>query len=172
MKKLSKSATARGVLGKEDLAKLPGIPSEKRLKKGPVAIIECAAEYPCNPCESACREQAIRVGKDITDLPALDEDRCTGCGVCIPACPGLAIFVVDLTYSEKEAVVRIPHELLPLPGKNETVKCLNREGKSVTEGKVVKVVNPKRNDRTAVIWVAVPKKFAQGLRAIRVNHAG
>ncbi len=172
MMKLSKSATSKGILKREDLAKLPGIPSEKRLKKGPVAIVECADEFPCNPCEAACREKAIKVGKDITNLPVLDEDKCTGCGVCIPACPGLAIFVVDLTYSKKEAVVRLPHELLPLPGKNETVKCLNREGKSVTEGKVVKVINPKGNDRTPVIWVAVPKEFAQDVRAIRVNDAG
>lgn len=167
MKKLSKSAAAKGVLKREDLGRLPGMPSEKRLKKGAVPIIECADEFPCNPCEAACPEQAIRIGEDITNLPVLDEDKCTGCGVCISACPGLAIFVVDLTYSQKEAVVRIPHEFLPIPGKGEVVKCLSREGKIITEGRIIKVINPKRNDRTPVMWIVVPKEFAGDVRAIR-----
>jgi Fe-S-cluster-containing hydrogenase component 2 len=161
------SLASSGILSKEELYKSPGAPSQDRLKRGPVAVIECLQEIPCNPCESACPQGAITVGENILNLPVLDEDKCTGCGLCVAVCPGLAIFVVDLTYSEKEAVVQFPHEFLPLPIKGETVKCLDREGKIVTEGKIIKVVNPKGYNRTPVLSVAVPKEFAQDVRAIQ-----
>ena len=41
----------------------PGIPSEERMKLGPVACIECLQQIPCNPCEEACPRGAITVGK-------------------------------------------------------------------------------------------------------------
>ena len=155
-----------GVLSKEELSKLPGMPSEERLKKGPVVVIECAEEIPCNPCESACRQGAIEIGENMNSLPALKEDLCNSCTLCISACPGLAIFAVDLTFSEKEALVSLPYEFLPLPEKDTIVKCLNRKGEVVSQGKVVKVLNPKKSDRTPIVSVAVPKEFAQEVRAI------
>jgi len=155
-----------GVISKEELSRLPGVPSQERLKKGPVAVIECAEQIPCNPCETACPKGAIQVGEDINSLPVLDEAKCTGCGLCIPACPGLAIFVVDVTFSETEALLQIPHEFLPLPQKGGIVNCLDREGKVVSLGKIIKVVNPKSYDRTPVVTVAIPKEFAQDIRAI------
>ena len=82
-----------GVLSPEGLAKLPGMPSKERLEQGAVAVIECAQEIPCDPCEGACPAGAIHVGELITNLPALAADKCTGCGLCIPVCPGLAIFL-------------------------------------------------------------------------------
>ena len=158
-----------GVLSKEELASLPTMPSRKRMEKGPVAIVECPQPIPCNPCESSCKEGALTIGEDITAPPRLDEDRCTGCGLCIPACPGLAIFVVDLSYAEDRAVVRLPYEFLPLPQKGQAVEGLNRKGQMVTKGRIIKVVNPKKNDRTPVVWVAVPKKVAMDVRAIRIS---
>ena len=161
-----------GVLSKKVLSKLPGMPSERRMKKGSVVVIECAQEIPCNPCESSCPQSAITIGEDINSLPVLDEDKCTGCGLCISVCPGLAIFAIDLTYSEQEALVQLPHEFLPLPKKGDTVKCLSREGSAVSDGKVIKVSNPRRNDRTPVVSVAVPKEYVQEVRAIRIRRDG
>jgi len=162
------SLSTRGVLTPEELRTLPGVPSEARMKRGPVAYIECADIFPCNPCESACPKGAIRIGDDITNLPVLDEEKCDGCGICVAACPGLAIFVVDMTHSDTEAVVRIPYELLPVPEKDQEVRCLDREGRIVTQGRIVKTVKPKAYRRTVVVWVAVPKALAQEVRAIRV----
>jgi len=48
------------------------LPARDRLAKGPVAVIECVQNIPCNPCEAACPARAITVGQPITALPVLD----------------------------------------------------------------------------------------------------
>nr|MBC7243833.1 4Fe-4S dicluster domain-containing protein [Chloroflexota bacterium] len=159
-----------GALSLEELATLPGMPSKERLEQGPVVVIECAQEIPCNPCEAACPNEAIQVGEPITNLPVLVEDKCTGCGLCIAACPGQAIFVIDMTYSEAEATVQLPYEFLPLPEKGEIVDGLNREGQRVCTARVLKVLNPKKFDRTPVITIAVPKECAMAVRNIAIRR--
>ena len=77
-----------GYFDADELKILPGVPSEERLKKGPVVVIECAQEIPCNPCEEACLKGAIEIGDSIVNLPKLKADLCSGCGLCIAACPG------------------------------------------------------------------------------------
>lgn len=150
----------------KELVNSPGFPSKDRLRRGTVAVIECVQEIPCNPCELACPFGAIKVGTPITNLPVLFEDKCKGCGLCIPPCPGLAIFLVDTNFSEKEALVGFPYEYLPLPKAGSRVDAVNREGNLVTEAKVIKVKNPKEYDHTPVLFIAVPRKFAQEVRGI------
>ena len=159
-----------GFLNLEELAELPGVPSEERQEEGAVAVIECAQEIPCNPCEELCPHGAIKVGKPITNLPVLDEDLCTGCGLCIAGCPGQAIFVVDRTYSDDDASVQMPYEFLPIPEKGSLVEGLNRAGESVCSVRVLKVSNPKSYDRTRVIRIAVPKELAMEVRSIAVTR--
>ena len=102
-----------GIPTKEDL--LTVTPPQERFNKGPVVIVECFQEIPCNPCVDACKLKAIAKPKDINDLPIVDFGKCNGCGACIAQCPGLAIFVVDKTWSESHAVVRqINRDLLAL----------------------------------------------------------
>lgn len=165
MKKINSDA---GIATLEELRASPGYPSEKRLEAGPVAVIECIQEIPCNPCESACRFNAIVVGKPIINLPRLVKDNCRGCGECISACPGLAIFVVNRAYSPDEAVVSMPYEYLPLPEPDDIVDALNRRGEKVCSGRVIRAANPKKNDNTAVVTIAVPKRFSDEVRSLRV----
>ncbi len=160
-----------GFLDPKELDILPGMPSKERLEEGPVVVIECAQEIPCNPCEAACHKEAIKIGDSITGLPRLDASKCGGCGLCIAACPGQAIFVVDMTYSETEATVQLPYEFLPLPQKGDIVNGLNRAGDRVCDAKVLKVINPKTFDRTAVITVAVPKAFGMEVRCISLKKS-
>ena len=161
-----------GYLSAEELAALPGVPGEERLRQGPVAVLECAQEIPCNPCEEACRHGAIVVGEPITKLPVLDGEKCTGCGACIAECPGQAIFCVDGTYSEDEATVQLPYEYVPLPEKGELVDGLNRAGEKVCAGRVERVRNPKKYDHTPVITVAVPKGYEMEVRMIGLRRKG
>jgi len=156
-----------GTMSKEELEASPGYPSKEDLKKGSVVVIECTEEIPCNPCETVCKKGAIVVGEPITNLPRLDPEKCNGCGLCIPICPGLAIFLVDATYSEDEAAISHPHEYLPLPKEGDEVKAVNRKGETICKGKVIEVRNPKRYDHTPVVTIAVAKKYIHEVRGIK-----
>lgn len=151
-----------GIATLEDLKSV--FPSEERRKKGPVAVIECFQRIPCNPCSTACKVGAIGAFNDINDRPKIDHDKCTGCGLCMTKCPGLAIFIVDETYSDEEALIKIPYEFLPLPDEGSFVTGLNREGKPVCRAKVVKVQNAKYQDRTVIVSLAVPKEYSMDVR--------
>lgn len=163
----------KGYLAVRDLVNSNCYPSEERLNKGPVAVIECNEQIPCNPCEVACKFNAIKVGKPITNLPILDENLCTGCGLCISRCPGLAIFVIDKTYSDKEGIVSFPYEYFPLPEKGSIVEAVDRKGKIVCKGEIIRVLNPKKYDRTPVVSIKVPKEQiheVRGIKRIKINE--
>lgn len=154
-----------GIPTEEDLKKV--IPDKKRLTRGPVVIIECFQRIPCDPCAISCPLGAIKTFQDINDLPEVDFDKCTGCGTCISKCPGLAIFVVDESYSEKEALIKLPYEMLPLPQQGEYVYALDRAGKVVKKVKVVKV--QKIKNKTHVISIVAPKNMSMMIRSIKVE---
>ncbi|WP_422446812.1 4Fe-4S binding protein [Thermoanaerobacterium sp. DL9XJH110] len=156
-----------GIATADDL--ISRMPPAERRKKGPVVMIECFQRIPCNPCFTACKRGAIQEFKDINDTPTVDYDKCNGCGLCISKCPGLAIFVIDETYSENEATVSLPFEFLPLPLEGEEVDLLDRSGKKVGRGKVLKVRNGKYEDKTPVITVTVPKELSMVVRNIKVG---
>lgn len=143
------------------------LPSDERRRRGPYAMFECFQRIPCNPCYTACKVGAVKPFNDINDLPEVDLEKCTGCGQCISACPGLAIFVIDETYSPTEALVKIPYEYLPVPEVGSQVEALNRAGEVVGKAKVVRVQNPK--NKTMIVWLAIPKELSLEVRGIRVN---
>jgi Fe-S-cluster-containing hydrogenase component 2 len=151
-----------GIPTNEDLAKVT--PPEERLKKGAVAIIECFQEIPCNPCYTHCPRGSIKEMVDINELPVIDYETCNGCGICVAACPGLAIFIVDYNYKDGKALVKIPYEFLPIPVSGEIVTALDREGKSVGEATVVRVQENKNQGRTIVVWLEVEKDLAMVVR--------
>ena len=151
-----------GVAEKTDIKQF--LPSRERLNTGPVAIIECFQKIPCDPCFASCSKGAILPFDNINDLPKMDFSLCDGCALCVAACPGIAIFVIDMTYSEDSALLKLPHEFVPLPQKDETVTLLDRYGSAVAEGKVVRSI--KFKDKTAVVWVTAPKELAMDIRAV------
>jgi len=121
-----------------------------------VAVIECIEAIPCNPCETACPVHAITVGSEITNLPVIDIETCTGCGLCVAACPGLAIYLKQKNYTKNLSFIAFPFEYLPLPEAGRTVNMVNRYGQVVCEGTVIKVVTIKRFNRTAIIYASYP----------------
>lgn len=144
-----------------------GTPTAERFRKGPVAVVECFQSIPCDPCRYACKQGAISEFEDINDTPIIDHELCNGCGACISQCPGLAIFVIDATFSEKEGLVKIPYEYSPLPIKGETVTALDREGNEACQANVIRVQNSKTQDRTPIVWLAVPHHYLTEVRSLR-----
>jgi Fe-S-cluster-containing hydrogenase component 2 len=145
-------------------------PTAERLAKGPVAVVECFQEIPCNPCATSCSTGAIQPFADINDLPRIDWELCNGCTRCVGFCPGLAIFIVDETYSESESLVKIPWEFSYLPETGEEVAGLNREGREVARVRVVRIQPSPRKNRAHILWLAVPKDKAFEIRSIELKH--
>jgi len=151
----------------DEIKNSPGYPGDSRLARGNCIVIECIQEIPCNPCEVACKFGAIKVGQPITNLPVLDGKLCIGCGNCIANCPGQAIFLVNKAYAPGKALVAFPYEFNPLPEKDGIVIVTNRSGKDIGKGKVIKVINPKKNDRTPVIYLEVALELADEVRSMK-----
>jgi Fe-S-cluster-containing hydrogenase component 2 len=156
-----------GIITSDELK--PVLPAQTRLEKGPVAIIECLQDIPCDPCVSACPVKAIKMQSGITDRPQLDFETCTGCGACVPKCPGLAIFIVNMKHNVPgKALLSMSYELLPVPAKDQEVDALDRTGKFVCKAKIARVINPPAYDRTAVVTIEVPADRINDIRAIKV----
>ncbi len=156
-----------GIPTSDDLEKV--IPPAERLKKGPVAIVECFTEIPCDPCYHSCPFGAFKKFEDLNDIPELDYDQCTGCGMCIAQCPGQAIFVVDYTFEQDRGIVKIPYEYLPLPEKGQEVIALDRAGKDVGRAIVEKIQRNKSFAKTVIIWLSVEKELIMKVRNFRVG---
>jgi len=152
-----------GVLSEEDLA--GRVPPLERLRRGPCAVIECVERIPCNPCADACPFGAITIEGPMVTPPQLDPERCTGCGTCLGVCPGLAIFLLDLSMGEGKAHVTVPYELLPVPEEGEGVQVISRAGEALGEGRVVRV---RRVGTTWLVTVEVPEEWVFSARAVKV----
>ena len=147
-----------GVLTSNDLV----LPNKQQLKKG-VAISECIQLIPCNPCVDSCPVDAISM-KDINSIPVINYDRCISCGKCVGVCPGLALFIVKKT--DEKGYVTIPYEMYPAPKNGLDVEVLDRSGKTIGKGIVIKV---KKAGKTMIVTVEINKDQVMDVRNIRVN---
>ncbi len=143
-----------GIPDKKELEDI--LPSQERLEQGPVAVFECFTEIPCDPCYYSCPVNAVEEFEDLNELPEVDFASCTGCGQCIAGCPGLAVFVLDYTYSQDRGLIGLPYEFTPLPAAGETVKAVDRAGEELEKAEVIRV-NKGDEEKTAVVWLAVAR---------------
>ncbi len=155
-----------GYLPLEVIEKKIVLPSKERMEKGPVVIIECDEDIPCDPCVESCKIKAI-LKESLTTPPIVDYEKCTGCALCVASCPGLAIFVVDFSREDK-ALVYIPYEMLPAPKKGDTGDALDRSGKRIGSSKVAKIL--KGNRGTTVLGILVEKDLAMNVRSIKIRE--
>ena len=158
-----------GVPGERDLNGV--FPSPERLKRGPVAIVECFETIPCNPCYTACPSGGINAFKSITDLPTIDFDKCNGCTLCISSCPGLAIMIIDYQHQKDYIKMTIPYEFFPLPKEGEWVKGLNRCGEEIEKVQVLSIIKENQHDKTFLVSIAVPKNQFKEIRSIKVGDS-
>lgn len=138
---------------------------KREVLENPKAIIECYEEIPCNPCSTSCPFDAITIGLDINTPPQVDFEKCTGCGICVYSCPGLAIITV--TEKENFLLYKIPYEFVPYPDINEIVYAINRAGEIIGDAIINKVQISKRQDKTALLHVVVPKDLLYEFITIR-----
>lgn len=153
-----------GVLSFKEMKNL--FPSKERLLKGAVAVVECIESIPCNPCAEVCPVGAL-TKKSLVDPPMVDHDKCTGCELCVAACPALAIFVLDLSYSDNEALITLPYEFLPVPTVDDIVDVCDKKGQVRGKGRVVRV--RKMKDKTVLLTLAINKSLAMDVRSIKVS---
>ena len=155
-----------GYLPLEEIKKKTALPSKERMEKGPVVIIECDEDIPCDPCIESCKLMAI-AKESLTSAPTVDYEKCTGCALCVASCPGLAIFVVDLSLEDK-ALVYIPYEMLPIPQKGDKGDALDRSGKRIGSAEVAKVRKGTRG--TTILGILVEKELAMNVRSIKIRE--
>jgi Fe-S-cluster-containing hydrogenase component 2 len=132
------------------------------------AIIECYQDIPCNPCQTSCPFGAIYIGDDINAQPHLIVDLCTGCGVCVTACPGLAIMLSKM--EDTRCIFKIPYELLPIPKKGEIWHAVNREGEILGDALIQNTFINEKQDKTLLVTVAVNKDWLYDFATIRRKH--
>lgn len=142
------------------------VPSDERRKKRPYVVIECPEKIPCDPCVGACPQNAITMPGTMIELPQVDYEKCTGCLLCIPKCPGLAIIVVDETPKD-HSIIFIPYELLPRPKKGDRAIGLKRDGTECCEVTIIKVIDSPKFDHCAIVGFSAPKEMVQEIRFIK-----
>lgn len=158
---VSMNLLKNGFVAQEEIEQYPGVTH----RCGIHPVMECTQNIPCNPCQDACPKGCIKIGENITALPAVDETaECIGCGMCVASCSGQAIFLVNEDYEEGYASITIPYEFYPLPEANQKGDALGRNGEVLCEAEVVSVKTAKAFDHTNLLTIKVPKNMAMRAR--------
>jgi thioredoxin reductase/Fe-S-cluster-containing hydrogenase component 2 len=158
-----------GYIAESEITRYPGVIK----KNGVHAVIECTQNIPCNPCQDACSKNCIRIGNKITSLPVVDEtQQCSDCGMCVAACSGQAIFLVDESYEENYAAVTLPYEFLPLPNKGDIGIALGRDGQRLCTAEVVRIRSNPAFDKTNLLTIKVPADMAMKARFYKAEVYG
>ena len=91
-------------------------------------------------CEHACPFDAIHVGED--GLPFVDVEKCTGCGICVSACPQHILATIGV---EKKGAIALcscrnpKKSVIMKNGKRGSIKCMKCE--KVCEVGAIKVTD-------------------------------
>jgi thioredoxin reductase/Fe-S-cluster-containing hydrogenase component 2 len=161
---VSATLLSKGHLSDDELSRFPGAAEAEGLRP----VIECTQNIPCNPCQDVCPKGCISVGDDISALPRLDTGaKCAGCFLCVAACPGQAIFLVNRDLGDGFASVSLPYEFLPLPEEGDLGQALGRDGREVCQASVIKSQTSRNFDKTNVLTIKVPAEMAMKARFFR-----
>ena len=157
----------------------PGRVVEERIPEGETGVFpvfHCSQEIPCNPCTSVCPQHLIHIDPDdiraIPDFLGLYVDKaCLGCEQCVTICPGLAITLVDYRKDAEMPMVTLAYEFLEDSiAVGDTVTVLDVLGNELGDAEVVSVRAIKRNGRTVMVKVRVPRAYAKRIAGVRVQE--
>lgn len=168
---LSKNLLKRGFITEDEIDDFPCACGFNT--KGPHPVIECTQNIPCDPCQDACKFGCITVGDIITGIPMVNhEKKCTNCGMCVAACSGQAIFIVDEDYEENFATVTMPYEFIPLPKVGEIGNGISRAGVFQCPAEVISIRKNKVFDHTNLLTIKIPKEYAKKVRFYKRKGLG
>ncbi|MCL2199254.1 MAG: FAD-dependent oxidoreductase [Defluviitaleaceae bacterium] len=160
---ISKSLLKKGYITEEEISEYPGFKPGAGIRP----VIECTQNIPCDPCRDICPKGCIKV-ENIVSLPVYDENtNCTGCGLCVAACPGQAIFLTDDRpgkVEEGKVAITIPYEFLPLPEKVGPGMAYDRSGAPLCPAYVSKIQESAFLGKTPLVTFVVPKNMAMRAR--------
>jgi thioredoxin reductase/ferredoxin len=163
---LSGTLLTKGYVADEEIGRFPGFKTPRHIRRIH-PVIECTQNIPCNPCRDVCPRGCITLGgedENITALPGFDPAKdCEGCGLCVAACPGQAIFLVDESPGDY-AIVTLPWEFLPLPRKGDRGLALGRNGKPLCPAEVAALKSAAAFDKTCLLSIKVPPEYAGRVR--------
>jgi len=140
-----------------------------QITQGVMPIIHCLQEIPCNPCSTICPTNSITLQNDpIMGIPVY-EGNCTGCGMCVAICPGLAITLVDYRLDEMNPLVVIPYEVSNHKiAVGDKVITTDIDGNHLGEFPVIKIRKHKKTI-TDLVSVQVPQKIAQKIVSFQIQ---
>ena len=143
-------------------------------RSGIFPVVRCVQEIPCDPCIHVCPKHMIEmVGDAVFGIPRVTGDQCTGCTLCVAACPGLAITLVDLRADGPDGLVTVPFELSEVQATaGGHVDAVDIDGNFVVRAEVQKVAKRKAYDRTLLVTLKVPKEKALEVAGFRVQDPG
>lgn len=158
---VSSNLLTKGYLTDEEVLTYPGVTKSSGIHP----VIECSQNIPCNPCQDACVKKCITIGEKITSLPVVDETAsCSGCGMCVAACSGQSIFLVNEDTEDGTTAVTIPYEFFPLPEKGTKGIALDRSGAEICQAEIVEIKNVRAFDRTSLLTMKVPLEMGMKAR--------
>ncbi|MBU4446421.1 MAG: FAD-dependent oxidoreductase [Candidatus Marinimicrobia bacterium] len=133
-------------------------------------VIRCDEEIPCDPCTSICPVNAIKLDEklgNIMDIPRY-LDGCTGCGLCILICPGLAITLAK-KLDEATAEVILPHEFIPEFKIGDHIPVTGQEGEYLEDAEVLKIRYNKKY-KTYLVHIKTSLKNGVKITGIQVQN--
>jgi Fe-S-cluster-containing hydrogenase component 2 len=133
----------------------------------PKAILGCYEEIPCDPCMTLCPFDAITIAPGINNIPVLDTDRCTGCGLCVTGCPGLAIMVAMIKGDK--AIFKVPYEMPARVARGDVVDVLDGNGDVIALGLVTGVATNRSDTKTKLVTLEVDKNHLYDVSSFKVR---
>ncbi len=127
----------------------------------------CLQEIPCNPCTTVCAKKAIKLKGDtgtIMDTPYFDGE-CIGCGMCVAACPGLAIALAKKVDDTKAEIV-LPYEFNCDFKEGDKLPLTDIDGIFLEEGTVIKTAYNKKY-KTTLVTLSVSAANVADIAGIR-----